>query len=307
MGEKKHIRRGSLIGPVTLVGAGIVLLLNNLGVLEWSVWGTILRMWPVLLIAAGLDILIGRRSFLGSLVILALILGILAGGVCLFETRAGSGQALASEEILQALDDATQAEVIVAPSVGKLHVEALSGSTSLIEGTVRPFRGERIERDFHVAGERATFSLRSQGTVGVLIPDVSGEQPTWDLRLDPDVPLSLDVSLGVGASDIDLTGMTVSDLSVDVAIGRSKVTLPSEGRFRAKINGAIGETVVIIPADMEARIDVGGGITGKRMPADFHREGDAYVSSGYRGADDAIDLEVSQAIGSIEIRRSRGE
>ena len=65
-------RRGSLVGPVILLGLGIVFLLNNLGVLEWSVWEVIFRLWPVLLIAAGLDFLIGRRSVWGSLLALVL-------------------------------------------------------------------------------------------------------------------------------------------------------------------------------------------------------------------------------------------
>jgi len=53
--------RGSLVGPIILIGLGIVFLLNNLGLLSWSVWEVILRLWPILLIAIGLDILLGRR------------------------------------------------------------------------------------------------------------------------------------------------------------------------------------------------------------------------------------------------------
>jgi hypothetical protein len=47
---------------VILIGLGVVFLLNNPGILNWSVWDVIFRLWPVLLIAAGLDILIGRRA-----------------------------------------------------------------------------------------------------------------------------------------------------------------------------------------------------------------------------------------------------
>ena len=39
--ERKQ--RGSLVGPVILIGLGVVFLLNNLGVLAWSVWEVILR------------------------------------------------------------------------------------------------------------------------------------------------------------------------------------------------------------------------------------------------------------------------
>ena len=307
MDDKKRVRRRSLIGPVILIGAGIVLLLNNIGVLEWSVWGTLMRMWPVLLIAAGLDILIGRRSVWGSLVVLVVILALLAGGIWLFESGVWTGRTSAGEDIRQAPDGATAAEVVIAPGVASLHVEALSDSVNLVEGTVYPFAGERVDRSFAVAGEKATFALRSEGSFWAPFVDWGGNQRTWSLELDPDVSLDLEISLGAGISDADLTGTTISDLDVSLGVGRSLVTLLAAGRFRANIDSAIGETLVIIPAGMEARIEVSSGIAARQMPGGFRRQGDVYVSPGYDGADNTVDLEVSQAIGSIRVRYAPGE
>ena len=59
-------RRGGLVGAAILVTLGVVLLLNNLGYLGWGVWETLGHLWPLLLIAIGLDLMIGRRSILGS-------------------------------------------------------------------------------------------------------------------------------------------------------------------------------------------------------------------------------------------------
>ena len=73
MKDQQH--HGGLVWPIILIAAGIILLLNNLGMLSWDIWGTLWRLWPVLLIAIGLDIIIGRRSFWGSLLV-----GILAAG-----------------------------------------------------------------------------------------------------------------------------------------------------------------------------------------------------------------------------------
>ena len=57
-----EFRRGGLVGPIILIGLGVVFLLNNLGFLEWSVWDVLLRTWPLLLIAWGIDLLIVRRT-----------------------------------------------------------------------------------------------------------------------------------------------------------------------------------------------------------------------------------------------------
>jgi hypothetical protein len=108
----------------------------------------------------------------------------------------------------------------------------------------------------------------------------------------------------VGESDLDLTGLQVSDLNVSSGVGHTTVVLPEEGRFRAKIDGAIGQTVVLIPAGLEARVRVDTGIAGSQLPANYRRQDDVYTSPGYTGAENRVDLEVSQAIGNISIRLS---
>ncbi len=52
-----RIRRVSgLLLPVIIVGAGIVLLLNTTGVLSWSAWSELGRLWPIAVILFGLSI-----------------------------------------------------------------------------------------------------------------------------------------------------------------------------------------------------------------------------------------------------------
>ena len=67
-------RRGGLAGPILLIGFGLLLLLSNLGYISGSIWNILLRMWPVILIVAGIDLLIGRRSVWGSVLLIAIIL-----------------------------------------------------------------------------------------------------------------------------------------------------------------------------------------------------------------------------------------
>ncbi len=122
----------------------------------------------------------------------------------------------------------------------------------------------------------------------------------------PLLPLELEISMGVGQSNLDLTGLTLSSLSVSMGIGQTTVRLPDEGRFRAVIDGAIGETIIIIPARMEARISLDTGLAAHQVPGGYRRHDDVYTSSGYESASNRVDLEVSQAIGNVTIRHSAG-
>jgi hypothetical protein len=80
--KRNHRRYPSLVWPIVLITAGVMFLLSNLGVLEvdfWQLW----RLWPVLLILGGLDIILGRRSFVGNLVVVTLTVAIMTGTVIL--------------------------------------------------------------------------------------------------------------------------------------------------------------------------------------------------------------------------------
>ena len=307
MDEKREGRRSGIVGPVILIGLGTVFLLNNLGILSWSIWDVVFRLWPVLLIAVGLDILIGRRSAWGALLSLVLTLALIAGALWLYGTGIIAGQAAAAEEISQSLGEATQAQVTVAPAVGSLHIDALPESNQLVAGTIHPARGERIWQDFAIQGETAVFTLQSEGNFVGPFVGRGGAKWDWDLGLSSDVPLELEISLGVGQSDVDLTGLTVSELGLNVAVGQTTVVLPNEGRFRAKIEGAIGSTVVVIPAEMAARIRFDTALVARQLPDNYRQEGDVYVSPGYDDAENRVELEIGQAIGNVTIRHSGGE
>ena len=58
----RRMTAGLLI-PIVLIGAGIVLLLNTLGILPWESWSKIGRFWPVLLVLFGLSILVRNLRY----------------------------------------------------------------------------------------------------------------------------------------------------------------------------------------------------------------------------------------------------
>lgn len=62
---------------LVIILIGVILLLNNFNILNWSVWINILRLWPILLISLGLSLIFRKRlSWLAPLIIL---IGIIIG------------------------------------------------------------------------------------------------------------------------------------------------------------------------------------------------------------------------------------
>ena len=293
-------RRGGLVGPLLLIGAGVVFLLNNLGILAVSVWDVIFRLWPVILIAIGLDLIIGRRSVWGSLLVLVLILVMFVGGILLIGAQ--DDKAFTTDEIAQPLSGVTEAEISIGPAIGFTHVGSLDpGSGYLVQGNIRLMSGEDLRRVFNSNREAASFTLRSSGQTWFPVIGGWGDKATWDLSLNPEAALNLDLSLGVGKIEVDLTGLDVTAVDVSLGVGKTIVTLPDEGNFTVKISGAIGETFVIIPQGMAARIRISTGLGTSSMPAGYTRQGDTYLSPGHESAEYRVDMDISQAIGMITV------
>ena len=300
MDEKK--RPVSLFGPVLLIVVGLILLMNSLGYLDWSVWWSLLRLWPVLLIAAGLDILLGRRSIWGSLLAVVLVAGVALGALWLSEV--GPAGTEPGEVIRQPLDGVTEAAVILNPAVGILRLQALPESADLVRGTVGAGQGAEVVQEVEQDGTRVTFVLREEGVPWV--PFVAGpnNQQVWDLGLSPAPELDLQVDVALGEADLDLTGLSLRDLGLNMGLGLVEVVFPSGGRYEARVEGAMGSTTIVVPGDLPARIRVDGGLAVRQVPEGFRQEGAVYTSPDYDTAQDRLDLAVSQAIGLLRIRQA---
>src|SRR5258707_12139136 len=85
-------RAASFVFPLLLVVVGGVLLLNNVGLLPWTIWTALGQLWPIILILFGIDLLLGRRNaWLGASVAMVALVAVL--GIALWMTYSGCGLA----------------------------------------------------------------------------------------------------------------------------------------------------------------------------------------------------------------------
>ncbi len=297
IGLDSLIRRKEIAGPVFMFGLGTVFLLNNLGWLTWDAWNTLWRLWPLMIIAIGLEIMFGRRwlwlSALSVLFIVAALLGMFwVVGVGLSPL---SGQPVAHEAIYQALDDdARQADIAIAPSVGDLRIEESGDKTALISGEVSIGHWQEAWIDYRLTDSLAQYSLRSRN-----LAPFPGNAWRWQLGLTRAIPLALDVAMGAGDMQLDLADLSLADLEVSQGVGDLTIILPDEAAYRGDISQAVGQLVIVVPKDAAVRLEISRAISALSLPAGFEKLNDDYYSPGFDAAELQIDLDVSQAIGNI--------
>jgi hypothetical protein len=293
-------RGEGVVGGALLAGLGVVFLAANLGTLAVDIWGLLLRVWPLFLVAWGIDIMIGRRSWLASLVGAVVILALFAGVLVWVGVGINPSAAVQGEAVSQELGEATDASIRLEPGAGSLHVDALAESGSLVEGTVDPRYSQNVTSEYSLDGTSATYTLRSSAvTIVYLGRDAAGWD--WDLGLTKEIPLDLQVNLGAGEAELDLTGLQIGDLNVNLGVGQAVVTLPSEGAYNADISGAVGQVIVYVPEGLGVRLETNTGIAASQVPDGYTKVGSAYVSPGYDSAENRVDLHVGTAIGNLVV------
>ncbi len=308
MQERRY--RPGLIGPLILITVGVLLLLNQMGRLPWSVWGTLWRFWPVALILIGLEIIVkGSRSpvvyIIGLLIAILVLGGVIGYAIYQGGQPAGPRRVTGSDTVLESRQDADHGDITIKFGVGKLEIGALSDSPNFVEGKIEYGQfAFKAEEDFGVSNGRAVFSLKAQSvSIPFWVPsgDVSDY---WNIRFTPRIPLEMHVDTGVGKVAMDLSDLKVTKLDLETGVGETIITFPAAaGLTSASIDTGIGGVTVRIPDGVGARVHVSQGIGSVRVDSKrFTRSGDDYTSTDYHTAENRLDLEIDGGIGSITIQ-----
>jgi len=307
-------RPPSVFWPLMFVSAGVMLLLSNLGYLPWQSWGVLWRLWPLLIIALGIDLLIGQRSVIGAIVSAVLIL-VLVSVIVLVALFAQNIPGLSdwieplefrTEHVEYSLQGVERAEVYIDWTSMPGYLSALEDSPNLIEGDVDCV-GE-LTFDVSVGGGRADVKLDSRGSWFGVWSFGDQSDKRWDVGLSPDVPLDLTLDVGSGPCDFDLAGLQVSALVLNVGSGPIDLVLPSVSTFEAQIDSGSGPLTIVLPGSVGARVELDSG-SGPFSPDErfelvrgkSHGDG-TWETDNYRAAEHTITLEIDQGSGPISIR-----
>jgi hypothetical protein len=293
MEERRRVGYRSLFWPVILIGVGVFLLLGNMDILpEYSLW-TLVRLWPLILVVIGLDILVGRRS---PLIGAAIGIGAVALAVVLVLTAptlgiVPTGEAIITERFTEPVGEATSADVNLNLSIGRTTISALTDSSNLFDGELTHIG----DINFEVQGEKHKTITLKQDSYRYNFEDFQWfdtEDLKWEIGLNPNIPLSLNIDASIGQSIIDLQGMQIDTVDINGDVGETTLTLPATKKaYDVKIDGGVGKFVVNIEKQASVNLTIDGDV-GEftiNVPSDAAVRIDAEVDIGALQIDSRFD------------------
>ena len=238
-----------------------------------------------------------KHNLMGLLLVTAVI--ILTTG-CINQLNVGPVQT--DEETVET-GDINTARVNIQMGVGKLDING--GAAGLLDAEFTYNVEEwKPEVDYKISGSEGRLTVQQpEGKTGsVGIPDTDKVKNEWDLKLNDDVPLDLDINLGVGESDLELSGLTLNSLDIQTGVGETTIDLTGDwaSSFDVDIKGGVGQTTVRLPSGVGVRVETQTGIGGINVQ-NLIRNGDTYTNAAYEGADVVLDIKVQGGVGAIDL------
>jgi hypothetical protein len=312
-GYYRQRRGGGIVWPVLLMAAGVIFLLQNLGLLSWDIWRSIGRYWPAILILIGLELFLGSagRHVLGAAVGGMLALAIAAAvALALFSHFTSAAPAsFSSHTLTQGLQGASAVNTVVRFGAGTLNLGPLPDQPDQL--------AQMTYNGPDKLAPQATYQVR--GSQGQLNYDVRGNSPPWhlpfangnaassqmDLRLNPQVPLSLDVQEGASEGTLDLSQLHVSTFELQTGASHTTIVMPQNaGATVANIKGGAATIDVQVPSGLAAQIQYDGGLSTldvdqARFPSTGPR---MYRSADYDTAQNKLDLTIQAGVATVTVR-----
>jgi hypothetical protein len=333
----KERRPGSLFGPIVLIAIGLFFLFNHTNMLTDLYWLDVLRLWPLLLVFLGLNILALQAprpyaSLFSS--VIALVAVVLFGLVLLnglggtpLRGRLGTGEWQTKPIHFRAADVKTAVyNIVIGPPGADLY--ALEDSNDLLAGTITYQDDYLFETN--VAGGEATIRLAPQNNSEewVFLPDYwreFGEDHRWQLGLNGNVPADLTLEAVAGSSELDLRNLQLDSLTLTVSAGdtelllpggdydahlitnagSNEITLPENGRHAINLEVNAGSVTLHLPSDMALHVEVDRALGSFSANDAGLRQVDGqenvWETADYNTATNRLDLTIHIAVGSVAI------
>jgi hypothetical protein len=196
------------------------------------------------------------------------------------------------------LGGAETVDVLIDMGVGALLIGG--GAQDLLEAEFTYSQETwKPEVSYQVTGTQGFLSVKQPSAVGVAVPNVQYE---WDLRLNSEVPMDAKIHMGVGGGSLDLGDLNLQSLELDLGVGGAEVDLTGswEADLEANIHSGVGGLKLVLPRDVGVRVEAEAGL-GAVEALEFNRDGDVYTNDAYGQTDVTLEIRAEVGVGGLEL------
>lgn len=266
------IRPSRIFWGAFFILIGIIFLAGTLGAIQMDLAWKII--WPIAILLIGLWMILGSTL--------------------------SRKRDIEVENFAVPLADIKSARIELHHGAGKLDLGTAGNPDNLVEGTC----AGGVEQRLAVKDNFARLELRPRGQE---FWDSAfhwpGEGLRWNLGLSASVPFELILKTGANDANIDLSNLSVTNLSLESGASNTRIILPEKvDHISVKIKAGAASLAIQVPQSMAARIKIDSGVTSKKIDtARFPQTGSVYESPDFAVALHKAEILIETGVSSVEI------
>jgi N-terminal domain of toast_rack, DUF2154/Domain of unknown function (DUF5668) len=309
MAQDCNPRRVSLVFPIVLITVGVLFLVHN-----WRpafdpipvIW----TYWPLILIFIGAgkiwdNVQRSRNPNAPQKVSIGASVGALAF-VAVLAVLLLYGRSFSRHGFYSGTRHTTK---IVEPQRAKsAHARLQMGAGQL---TINSGTSDLLDADFTYSGSYEDPRVDYTVADGVGQLNISQDSHSlhfghsendWILHFSKDIPLELKVDMGAGQGNLHLRDIPLTRLDLHIGAGQMDVDLTGDRKtdLTADIEGGVGQAYILLPKNVGVIAHASGGI-GSIDVHGLKQHGDSYTNDAYGKSPVTIHLKVQGGIGQISL------
>lgn len=322
------MNKEKVVWGVVLLGAGAVLLLHNLGLINFY-WSSVFRLWPVIIILIGFNMLIPRTRAgnVASVLVTTIVVGFLAyAGTQNLRAPWRGGDAAPGAWLNRPADKSSKrnqrAERV-------FHHEVTHEYRAGIQEASLTIRGGAVEYEINDPVRDHLFWSKSESVIGPHFLEVQekgegsrldmlfhmkdSESGNWsfndqendvEIRLHPDPVWAIKLQMGAGAADFDLRKYNLSKLDIECGAASVKAKLGApKGHVQVHVESGAASVKLEVPRSAACRIEVTSALSSRSFKGFSKQSDGSFTTPNYEGASDRYSIRLEGGMSSFTIER----
>ncbi len=308
----------SVVFPLLLIGFGVLMLLWR-WLPDFYPWHVLYQYWPLLFICIGAGMIWDRthlhstspananepRPFpIGSTIGTVVFLLVMA--LLIFRDHSGYRRSnftasASSSHTVKTVDrgEASTVQMTLEMPAGELIFQG-GGHQLLAADFYQDGSYDPPQVDYSVSGTSGNLRITQEGNGKF----VGKSENSWKLKVDDSTPIELKVDVGAGRGEFHLANVDITRLELNIGAGQANVDLTGERAkdMRVVIQGGVGQAVVRLPRNVGVEAIVHGGL-GSIDSDGLKEQNGNYVNNAYGKSPNTIHLTVEGGIGQIKLEQ----
>lgn len=287
---------------VLLLSIGIIWALVNMGIITWSVFGSIRVLWPLIFVMIGVNVIFRNNEIVKALGWIVLLTVIVAYGYFNHGTRINTIESIVAGDgnkvTIEKLPETRNGELRL--DLGVVRLDMGSGAVNLVEGVLTD-SNTRYTVDYK--GGRQTAEIRFRKDRLTVFDENIFEQGC-KLDLNNDVVWDMKLNVGAVSGTVDMSGLKVKKFDMNTGAGNLKLIFGGLSESTdVNIDAGASKIDIVVPDGVGVRVDFDGGLnkTNLREIGWKRQNGNIYLSPNYDQSKAKINMEVDMGVGTFNV------